>query len=179
MHHLLAAAVALLGSVPSVPEPSLLPLPSAEAVADALKPREQPLVVHFWALWCPPCMEELPRVVELARKVRATGAEVLFISVDEKENALAIRQRLQALGAFEAARQAHMDMGVDANAVARLLDRRWDGSLPATFALHPRRKAPVAIFGELNAEGERKILEALKPARAGQPPRVPARTGRP
>jgi cytochrome c biogenesis protein CcmG, thiol:disulfide interchange protein DsbE len=41
--------------------------------------RGQPVLVHFWASWCPPCIEELPQVLSLAS---AGPMRVLALSVD-------------------------------------------------------------------------------------------------
>lgn len=41
--------------------------------------RGQPVVVHFWATWCPPCREELPALLDVAA---AGGIKVLAVSVD-------------------------------------------------------------------------------------------------
>ena len=42
------------------------------------------LILHFWATWCPPCVEELPGLVAFARKVRSDpSVEVLAVSVDD------------------------------------------------------------------------------------------------
>ena len=41
------------------------------------------LIVHFWATWCPPCVEELPSLLEYAQSVKGDPAiEVLAVSVD-------------------------------------------------------------------------------------------------
>ena len=41
------------------------------------------LVVHFWATWCPPCVEEIPSLLEYVRSVRGDPSiEVLAVSVD-------------------------------------------------------------------------------------------------
>jgi thiol-disulfide isomerase/thioredoxin len=42
------------------------------------------LILHFWATWCPPCVEELPGLLAFARKVRTDPSiEVLAVSVDD------------------------------------------------------------------------------------------------
>ncbi len=39
-------------------------------------------MVNFWAIWCDPCVEELPALVEVGRGLRAEGGEVLGVSFD-------------------------------------------------------------------------------------------------
>jgi cytochrome c biogenesis protein CcmG, thiol:disulfide interchange protein DsbE len=46
------------------------------------KLRGQPVLVSFWATWCPPCVEEMPSLEALARRLEGK-ATVLAISVDE------------------------------------------------------------------------------------------------
>jgi thiol-disulfide isomerase/thioredoxin len=41
----------------------------------------RPLLVNFWATWCPPCVEELPLIERYFQQHRATAA-VLAIAVD-------------------------------------------------------------------------------------------------
>ncbi len=44
--------------------------------------RGKPLVVNFWATWCPPCIEELPLINSFFRENSAKGWQVLGIAVD-------------------------------------------------------------------------------------------------
>ena len=45
------------------------------------------LVLNFWATWCPPCIEELPSLVEFQKRLAASGVVVLGVSVDTNEQA--------------------------------------------------------------------------------------------
>lgn len=49
--------------------------------------RGQVLVLNFWATWCAPCVEELPSLVEMQRRMKSKGVTVLAVSVDVDENA--------------------------------------------------------------------------------------------
>ena len=47
------------------------------------------VLVHFWATWCVPCVEELPALQRLATRLAPQGLEV--IAVNAQENAARIR----------------------------------------------------------------------------------------
>jgi peroxiredoxin len=49
--------------------------------------RGQPVLVSFWATWCPPCVEEMPFLEALARRL-GNRATVLAVSVDESWDAI-------------------------------------------------------------------------------------------
>ena len=42
-------------------------------------------VVNFWATWCPPCIREIPLLVEIQAEYGARGVQVLGIAIDETE----------------------------------------------------------------------------------------------
>lgn len=45
--------------------------------------RGKVVMVHFWATWCPPCVEEMPTLDGLYRSRAGKDLEVLAVSVDE------------------------------------------------------------------------------------------------
>ena len=49
--------------------------------------RGQVVVLNFWATWCPPCVEEMPSLVEMQRHMKAKGVTVVAVSIDVDENA--------------------------------------------------------------------------------------------
>jgi thiol-disulfide isomerase/thioredoxin len=44
--------------------------------------RGQPLVLNFWATWCPPCVREMPVLDRFYRVHRAAGWQVLGLAAD-------------------------------------------------------------------------------------------------
>jgi thiol-disulfide isomerase/thioredoxin len=44
--------------------------------------RGRPLVVNFWATWCPPCIHELPELDRFEKAFRPQGWQVVGIAVD-------------------------------------------------------------------------------------------------
>lgn len=44
--------------------------------------RGQVLVLNFWATWCPPCVEELPSLMNMQDRLRGRGVVVLGVSID-------------------------------------------------------------------------------------------------
>lgn len=56
--------------------------------------RGQVIVLNFWATWCAPCVEEVPSLVEMQRRMKAKGVTVIAVSVDVDDSAY--RQFLKA-----------------------------------------------------------------------------------
>ncbi len=54
------------------------------------------VVVDFWATWCAPCKEELPKLERLYRKYRGKGLVVVGVSVDR--DAGKVRRFVEELG---------------------------------------------------------------------------------
>ena len=118
------------------PPPEISTLQTAEAVL-ALPALHAPgtHVVHFWATWCGPCVEELPGFVERARALAAQGVDFTFLSLDPAEELQrTVLPTLTRAGAFFAGAHHHrVSEAIDPEAITRKLDRSWQGGLPATF----------------------------------------------
>jgi peroxiredoxin len=50
----------------------------------------KPVIVNFWATWCPPCRAELPSMNRAWKKVKDEGIEMLAINVGEDEDSIFI-----------------------------------------------------------------------------------------
>lgn len=55
--------------------------------------RGRPLLINFWATWCPPCVEELPLLDAFYRENSSKGWQVLGIAVDKLEPVRAFLSR--------------------------------------------------------------------------------------
>lgn len=58
------------------------PAGSELALADY---RGNPLLLNFWATWCPPCVSELPLIDAFEREHQAQGWRVVGLAVDKLE----------------------------------------------------------------------------------------------
>ncbi len=64
-----------------------LTLPDAQGRERALGEfRGQPLVVNFWATWCPPCVGEMPELSQMQRDYAPQGLQILGIGIDSDKN---------------------------------------------------------------------------------------------
>jgi peroxiredoxin len=82
---------------PAKPLPEVLP--AFELKDRDGKPRRlsewtgRPLVVNYWATWCPPCVREIPLLRKLRADRRKQNLEVIGIAVDFREDVLAFAAR--------------------------------------------------------------------------------------
>jgi thiol-disulfide isomerase/thioredoxin len=57
--------------------------------------RGRPVVLNFWASWCPPCLAEMP---EFERVHRRLGDRVAFLGVNQRDQAQAAEQLARSTG---------------------------------------------------------------------------------
>jgi thiol-disulfide isomerase/thioredoxin len=54
--------------------------------------RGKPLLLNFWATWCPPCVEEMPMIDSFFREHGRNGWQVVGLAIDQPS---AVRKFLQ------------------------------------------------------------------------------------
>ncbi len=50
--------------------------------------RGKPVIINFWATWCPPCREELPAMNKGWAKIKPLGIAMIAINVGEDEDTI-------------------------------------------------------------------------------------------
>jgi cytochrome c biogenesis protein CcmG/thiol:disulfide interchange protein DsbE len=60
---------------------------------------DKPSLVHFWATWCKPCVEELPTLMKFRDTIERDGsARVVLVSVESEADAKRIQQFQKTIG---------------------------------------------------------------------------------
>jgi len=62
-------------------------LPDLAGTAQSL-PKDDVVLLNFWATWCPPCRREMPSMVSLYNKLKDKGLRVVAVSVDRDAGSL-------------------------------------------------------------------------------------------
>lgn len=119
-------------------------------------------VVTFWATWCTPCQEELPRLSQLRDEYAAKGIRFVAISIDEPKDRRKIEPFLQK-------QKITLDVwtGGDADTLARL---RLGDMVPATIVLDKNGEPAGRVLGEAHPEDIGIYLDWLLDNRSGDPP---------
>jgi thiol-disulfide isomerase/thioredoxin len=106
--------------------------------------RGRPLVLNFWATWCPPCVEEMPLLDRFYRQNAAKNWQILGIAIDQPS---AVRR---FLGQYPVHYPIALG-GLQGNDLGRLLGNE-QGSLPYTVVLDAQGHLIQRKLGRLSPE---------------------------
>jgi thiol-disulfide isomerase/thioredoxin len=123
--------------------------------------RGRVLVLHLWATWCLPCLQELPLVGALAREAPARGVDVLSISLDDA-TAKSAEEVSRVLGERGSAAMSRTIVRTDnTDALIASIDPRWEGAIPAFFAYDRQGRLRHAQVGEMTRNGFDELVKDL------------------
>ncbi len=142
------------------PDPAFKALDGQTRKLSAL--RGQVVVVNFWATWCGPCQEELPRLSKIAESYAGKPARFVLISIDEPKN----RPKIPAvLGRLHVGLESWDEADTDT------MDRFGLGNIvPGTAILDDKGEVVARIMGEAREEDVRGAVDWLLGGKTGPAP---------
>jgi thiol-disulfide isomerase/thioredoxin len=118
-------------------------LPSG-GVYKLAKLQGKPLVINFWATWCPPCVEEMPLLDAFYRQHAAKGWQMVGIAAD---NAAAVTKFLGKMPMLFPTPLAGL-AGIE---LSRTLGN-VSGALPFTVVINSAGEIALRHMGKLSSE---------------------------
>jgi peroxiredoxin len=119
--------------------------------------RGRPLVVNFWATWCPPCVEEMPALQQVRNTYLGRGVEVIGIGIDSAGKIAEFRDKyritLPLLVAGAGGSQLNRALGNDS------------GALPYTVLIGSDGRVRERHLGQIKPEQLRRWLDRALAAR--------------
>ncbi|MDQ3720443.1 MAG: TlpA family protein disulfide reductase [Actinomycetota bacterium] len=113
-----------------------------------------PVVLNFWASWCPPCRTEAPRLERSWRQARQTGVVYLGLNIQDVSD-----DARRFLDEYRASYPNVRDQGDE-------VARRWGVTgLPETFFLRRDGKVVGRVIG---AVSEAQLRRGVQAARTGR-----------
>lgn len=119
--------------------------------------RGRPLVVNFWATWCPPCVEEMPDLQRIRDEYLPRGVEVIGIGIDNARKIAEFRDRYRLTLPLLVA-------GVGGSDLNRALGN-GSGALPFTVLIGADGRVRERHLGQVKPEQLRRWLDAALGAR--------------
>jgi thiol-disulfide isomerase/thioredoxin len=122
----------------------LLPITEQEVPGLMASLKGNVVLVNFWATWCGPCVKEFPNLVKLQKLYKEKGVAVVFISVDEPEDAeTTVRPFLQKQ---KVTFTSYIKTGDDESFIDAF-GKGWRGAIPTTFVFDRSGKQVAALIG--------------------------------
>jgi thiol-disulfide isomerase/thioredoxin len=113
--------------------------------------RGRPLVVNYWATWCPPCVEEMPDLQQVRDAYFDRGVEIVGIGIDNAAKIAAFRdQHRLSLPLLVA--------GAGGSDLNRALGNTG-GALPFTVLIGPNGRVRERHLGQIKPEQLRRWLD--------------------
>jgi peroxiredoxin len=159
-----SAEIPLLERVPANSEAPDFDLPDPDGNRHRLADmRGKPIIVNFWATWCPPCRAEMPSMqrawVDLADE------DILLVAINVGEDAETVRGFRDAIGL-----NFPLPLDIDSEVAPRWPMR----GLPTTFVVDPSGRIVYKAEGE--REWDDPALLALIRALRSPADALPAQT---
>jgi thiol-disulfide isomerase/thioredoxin len=114
----------------------------------------KPLVVNFWATWCPPCVDEMPELNALQQELGVEKVRIVGIGIDSPSNIADFAEKQKISYPLLVA-------GMGGTELSRQLGNKA-GGLPFTVMFDAQGKVRKQYLGRLKMDDLRRDLQALQ-----------------
>jgi thiol-disulfide isomerase/thioredoxin len=154
------AMLAAIASAESAPKLSLKDLSGHTQKLSSS--RGKIVVLNFWATWCEPCQEELPRLSKLSQSYAGKNIQFVAVSIDAAKD----REKIEPL-----LRRLNVDLDVWTGADLDTLETFGLGKVvPGTMVIDETGRVVTRVMGEARDEDVRTPLDWLLQGRVGPAP---------
>jgi thiol-disulfide isomerase/thioredoxin len=176
---LLAGIAVAGGATPkSSTEPRGLPPPSVdqspviswkELRAYLVAPKDEVVVLDFWATWCVPCREALPDLAKVAGRYKDKHVRVVLVSFDDVEDAAAVREVVAKAGMVAG---SFMLKAEDRTTLVKEIHPDWKAVVvPASFVYDTQgRQVHHKLFAVHSLKEWQAVLDPIIPDVAATQP---------
>ncbi len=135
------------------PEIRVVDLKGLEAALAAHK--GQGVLLNFWAIWCEPCVAELPDLLEVGRQFQREHGVVLTVSYDLMVPGVTPEEVLKQMRAFVAARKIDAPVYIFDALDYDAINRRFGlpGPVPMTVAIDRAGRVVHRHAGKAGKDG--------------------------
>jgi thiol-disulfide isomerase/thioredoxin len=128
--------------------------------------RGQAILLNFWAIWCEPCVAELPELQEVGRQFRGTNAVVLTVSYDLMLPDVTPEGALQQVQAFLAQKKLDLPVYIYNAPDYDAINARFGlpGPVPMTVAID---RNGTIVARHAGRGGRERFIELIRKALGG------------
>ncbi len=115
--------------------------------------QNKPILLNFWATWCPPCVKEMPSLLKLEQTYKKQNLQVIIVSEDGKG--------FEKITPFWQEKKLPETKASYFDKDSKLMQQLRIGGLPTTFLINAEGKIIGKIEGgaEWNSPSLKKMLE--------------------
>jgi thiol-disulfide isomerase/thioredoxin len=141
-------------------------LSQAAATGESELPEKLPLEkgrwtwLNFWAAWCEPCKEEIPRLKDFEKRIGKERMNLVFVTLDDDERQL--RQYLESQGAGGLRRSYWLREGKERESWLEGVGMESDPELPVQLLIDPTGKLRCTVQGAVEDSDYERVASLLE-----------------
>ena len=130
----------------------------ATDVVKMIETSSNPLIINFWATWCPPCVNELKYFEKVVNQFKDKNVELILISMDYPEDYAKVAPFVAKKG-YKV--KVYWLDEQETSVIQTLVDKGFEGSIPFSIFSNKATKYRSSHSAQLTESGLKKEIEKL------------------